>query len=112
MTESTAVIRPGRRGVRHALDAHLHLAARPQAADLLLRHREVHVQRVERLQRHDRCAAGQVLAEVHLPDAQDTGERRADQLPLDRGPDLADPRLGLLVLGAGAIELGLGEDPL
>ena len=94
------------------LDAHLHLGAGTEPADLLLRHREVHVQRVERLQRHDGRAAGEVLAEVHLPDAENSREGSPDHLPLDRGPDLADARLGLLVLGAHPVELGLRDDAL
>ena len=66
-------------------DAHL--------AGVLLRHAEVHVDRIQRLQRHERVAAGQVLTEVDLADAEDAGERRADRLPLDRGADLADSRV-------------------
>ena len=52
----------------------------------------------DRLQRHDRCAAGDVLAEVDLADAEDAGERRADGLALDRGLDLSTFALGRLEL--------------
>ena len=40
------------------------------------------------------------------------GERRADRLALDRGADLADPRLGLPLLGGRAIELGARDHAL
>ena len=80
--------------------------------ELLLRHGEVDVDRVGGLERDDRRAAGQVLPEVDLADPEHARERRADQLALDRGADLADARLGLLVLGAQPVELGLGDDAL
>ena len=67
---------------------------------------------VERLERDDRVAGVEVLPKVHLPEAEDPGEGRADLLAVDAGPDLPHPRLGLLVLGARPVELGLGEDPL
>jgi hypothetical protein len=74
---------------------------------LLLRHREVDVDRVERLQRDYRVAALKILAEVHLPQAQDARERRPDPLALDGRADLADSGFRLLRRGLDLIELRL-----
>ena len=104
-------MRPGEL-LAQALGGDRHRAAHAQARDVLLRHREVHVEGIDGLQRHDGVAGGEVLAEVDLPDAEDAGERRADLLAVDGGADLADPRLGLRVLGAGAVVVGLGHDAL
>ena len=49
----------------------------------LLRHVEVDVDGIERLQLHDRIATRQVLTEVDLSDAENSGERRANRLALD-----------------------------
>ena len=80
--------------------------------DLLLRHREVDVDRVERLERHHGLAGLEVLAEVDLPDPQDPREGRANRLPVDGGADLADLGLRLLVLGDDTVVVGLGDDAL
>jgi hypothetical protein len=51
-----------------ALGRGAHLAPHAQPAHLLLGHREVHEDRVQRLQRHHGIAACEVLPEVDLPD--------------------------------------------
>ena len=107
-----ALIRPGSGPARLTLGRHLDLAPHPNLPELLLGHREGHVEGVERLQRHDRVARVEVLTEVDLPQAEDAAERRADLLAVDRGADLPHPRLRLLVLGARPVELGLGDDAL
>ena len=78
----------------------------------LLRHAEVDVDRIERLQRHQRVAAGRVLTEVDVTDAEHAGERRADRLAVDGGADFADARVRLPLFGRRAIELRLRDDPL
>ncbi len=45
---------------------------------------EVHEDGVERLQRHDGRARGEVLADIHLANAQAAGERRLDDFLLDQ----------------------------
>jgi hypothetical protein len=65
---------------------------------------------MQRLQRDQRVAAGQVLPEVHLANAEDPGERRPDPLPLDGRTDLAHPRFHLSMIGRGAVELGARDD--
>ncbi len=63
----------GRRvGGELRLHAHVH------QIDLVLRHGEVDVHRIERLQRDHRRARRQILAEVDLPNAQHARERRGD----------------------------------
>src|SRR5207249_1242548 len=76
----------------HGVPGH-HLAC------VLLRHAEVHVSRIERLQRNNRVAARQVLTEINLTKAQDSRKRRPDRLPRDGGTDLFNLCLLLLLLG-------------
>ncbi len=63
----------------------------------LLRHVEIDQDRIERLQRDDGRAGGQVLADVDLANAQPPGERRPDDLLLDQ-------RLLRRHLGAGRFQ--------
>ena len=79
-TESTAVMLPGDR-LAVGPPSTVTRTSRPtrSSAHLLLRQREVDVDRVERLQRHDRVARVQVLPEVDLADAEHARERRADR---------------------------------
>ncbi len=67
---------------------------------------------MQRLQRPERIARGQVLAEIDLADAEQSRERRADRLARDRGANLADLRVGLPLFRGGAIELGLRDDAI
>src|SRR6266542_2693902 len=87
-------------------------ASHSHAGDLLLGHGEVHVDRIEGLERHDRGSPGQVLTEVDLSDPQDPGERRPDGLPFDRGADLADLGPALRILRRGLVVVRLGDDSL
>ena len=83
-----------------------------QLRHLLLRDGEVDVDGPDRLQRHHRRPAVEVLAEIHLADPQNAREGRPDRLALDGGADLADLGVGLLVLGVEPVEVGLGLDAL
>ena len=87
-------------------------AADSKVAELLLRHREVHVDRIERLKRHDRIAGLQVLAQVHLTEPENPRERRPDRLAPDRGLCLPRLRDRLLVLGCCLVVLRLRRDAL
>ena len=93
--ESIAVTRPVNSTPGRLVGRDAHAAADAHLAGRLLRHAEVHVDRIQRLQRHQRVAAGQVLTEVDLADAEHAGERRPDRLPLDRRADFADARVRL-----------------
>ena len=64
---------------------------------------------MQRLQRHERIAGGEVLPEVDLANAEKSGKRRADRLPLDGGLDLPDLGVRLLLLGDGPVEFRLGD---
>ena len=65
-TESTAVTRPANAALFGCRQADAHLASDAHLAGILLRHTEIDVDRIELLQRDDRIAAVQVLAEVDL----------------------------------------------
>ena len=52
------------------VDGELDRLADPQLADLLLGHREIDADGIERLQRHQRHARRHVLALLHLADAE------------------------------------------
>src|SRR5258706_2161718 len=69
----------------------------------LLGHADVHINRIERLVGNDRTAGGQVLSQVHLSDAEDTGERRANCLSRNRSPDLRHIWFGGLLLGRSLV---------
>ncbi len=85
----------GRRvGSELRLHAHMH------QIDLVLRHGEVDVHRIERLQRDHRRARRQILAEVDLPNAQHARERRGDS-------GLRQHRLLCVDLLGQRLELGL-----
>ena len=64
------------------------------------------------MERHQRVAARQVLAQVDLSDPQDSRERGTDGLPVDRGTDFSYPCLRLPLVGGGAIELRARDDAL
>src|SRR6266508_190930 len=102
----------GQISARHALEGHAHAAPDARLADLLLGHGEVHIDRLQGLQGYDGIATLEVLAEVHLPDAQEAREGRPDLLPVDGGADLAHPGLRLLVLRRGTVVIRLGRDAL
>src|SRR6266536_1466991 len=100
------------RGASGAPGSDAHSASHSHAGDLLLGHGEVHVDRIEGLERHDRGSPGQVLTEVDLANPQDPGERRPDGLPFDRGADLADLGSALRVFRRGLVIVRLGNDSL
>lgn len=93
-------------GAGHIVCRDVHGAADLQLTSGLLRNAEVHVDRIERLERDQRIAAGQVLSQVDVTNAQNPGEGRADRLALNHRPDFPDLRIGLPILGGRAIELG------
>ncbi len=83
-----------------------------ESRHLLLRHGEIDVNGPDGLQRHDRRAGLQVLAEVDLPDPQHTREGSSDRLALDRRPNLTGLRHGLLLLGGQPVQVRLGLNSL
>ena len=87
-------------------------AALRHRRELLLRDGEVDERGADRLERHDRRAAGHVLAEVHRADAEDAGEGGVDRLALDRRLDLVDVRVGGLELGHRLVVVLLRDDAL
>ena len=101
---------PGELDARHVTGRDPDAVTDAYLRDVLLRHTEVHVDRIQRLQRNERIAGGQVLPEVDLADAEKSGKRGADRLPLDRGVDLADLSVRLFLFGYGPVELRLRND--
>src|ERR1700722_5102098 len=55
----------------------------------LLRHAEVHINRIQRLQRDDGLTGSEVLSEIDLANAQNTGERSVNRFSRDCGTNLA-----------------------
>src|SRR5205823_13665815 len=104
--------RTGKFDAAETLDTDSNAASGAQLRDGLLRHAEVDVDGIQSLQRHQRVAAGQVLSEVDVADAEDARERRLDCLSIDRGADLADARVALSKIRLRTIELGLRDDVL
>ena len=49
----------------------------------LLRNPEIYIDRIDRLQRHNRLSCGKVLAQVDLANTQNAGEGRSDCFSLD-----------------------------
>ena len=94
---------------RDAVREHAHFRSELQRLNFLLWHGEVHVHGIHGLKRDHRRAALQILTEVHLADAERSGERSPDLLALDRGPDLPGPSLGLLRLGGEPVILRLRD---
>ena len=76
---------------------------------LALGQREIGVDRVERLQRHDRRARAQVLAEIDAPDAEAAVERCADALLVEQRLLRGDLGLRVIECGTGLVEIGLGD---
>ncbi len=66
-----------------------------QPEQLLLRHREVDIERVERSQRRQCIAGVDILPEIDPADADLAGERSADDALRDLGVELIDRGLGL-----------------
>src|SRR5439155_25426671 len=75
-------------------------------AEVLLRHAEIHIGRIERLQRSNWIAARQILAEINLTEAEDSRKRCPDRLPCDGGPDLLNLCFRLRLLGHCLLLLG------
>ena len=98
---------------RRRVGRHAHLHRALDLGELLLGDVEVHVDRVERMERDDRVAVVHVLAQVHRADAEPAGERRADRLLGDRRPRMASTSPhGLLGRGLAAVEIRLGDHAL
>ena len=57
---------------------HTHFRADLQLRDVLLRHGEVHVDRIQGLERDHGIAGRQVLTQIDLTDAEHAGKGRAD----------------------------------
>ena len=80
-----------------------------ELVDRLLRHEEIDVDRIERLQRHDRGAGGEILAEIDRANAEMPGERRAQGFLVEDRLLLGDLRLGVLQIGRIGIERRLAD---
>ena len=93
-----------------ARDPHRKPGAQP--GQLLLGEGEVDVDRIEGLQRHDRVALPEGLAEIHLPDAQAAAEGRADRLLGDGGAQGLHLGHRLPMAGDGGVIVRLGDDLL
>src|SRR5690606_27427525 len=78
-----------------------------ERAEPLLRQRELDVDGIERLQRDDRRALREEIADADAPDADLARERRPHDLLRYRGPDAVDSCRRLLPLGLGAVEVRL-----
>ena len=72
---------------------------------VLLRHAEVHIDRVKGLQRYHRITRRQVLTEVDLTDTQDSRKRCPDRFPRNRGTDFPNLCLRLPLLCGCAVVL-------
>ncbi len=83
-----------------------------QVPKLLLRQREFDVHRVERLQRHDRRALVEKLADADAPDTEPAGERSAHRLFCNHGADVVHLGVRLLQGRLRGLEIGLGDCPL
>ncbi len=70
---------------------------------------EVDIQAADVLQGGDHRAAGQVVAHVHLANADGAAERRDNMLLRQRGLELVDRGFVLLQLRGQAVELALGN---
>src|SRR5581483_7956405 len=79
---------------------------------LLLRNTKIHVNGIERLQGNDRCTGSQVLSQIHLADAEQSGEGRANGLAFDRRTKLSDVGLGLTLVRTGFVVIRAGDDTL
>src|SRR5437764_218317 len=78
----------------------------------LLRHTKVHINRIERLQRHDRATTGEILSEISLTNAQDSREGSANRLALDRRANLGHVRFRLTFVGTGPVVVHPGDDAI
>ena len=76
---------------------------------VLLRYSEIHINRIERLQRHDRITRCQILTKIDLSDSQDSGKRRTNHLALDGRLGLGNVSFRLLLLGYRRVEIGAGD---
>ena len=70
ITESSAVIRAGKRHPRQVAIRHAQNAAGSHLGMSLLRHSEIYINRTQRLQRDDRLARRQVLTQADLANAE------------------------------------------
>src|SRR5882724_3171143 len=80
-------------------------------AEVFLWEREIHIDRIRRLERHNGCADIQVLAEVHLPDADHSIERGRNGLAGDVRSRIINgcSRLAKLAFGGIVIRLRDGS---
>jgi hypothetical protein len=76
----------------------------------LLRNAKVHVHRIQRLERHNRIARREVLAEIDLAKAKDARKRRSNRLSLDGRANLSDPGLRLLLPGDRCVVIRARDD--
>ncbi len=90
------------------VDLHRDLLAEPDLIDRLLRHEEIDIDRIERLQRHDRRAGAEILPKIDGANAEMAGKRSAQDLLVDDGLLLRHLRLGILQIGGVGIQAAPG----
>ncbi|MNZ75634.1 hypothetical protein D3C78_941140 [compost metagenome] len=93
------------------IGGHVHGNGLPglQQGEVLLRQEEVHQQGGQVLQGGDRGARRDVVADVHLADADGAAEGRVEAFLRQRCLELGDDGGGALVLGGETVELALGD---
>src|SRR2546426_6017580 len=78
-------------------------------ARVLLRHAEIHINRIQRLQRNNCVTSRKVLPQVDLADAKDPRKRRPNRLSRDCGLDLSDLCLRLFLLSRRPVVVRSGN---
>ena len=76
---------------------------------VLLGYSEIHINRIERLQRHDRITRRQILTKIDLSNSQHSGKRRTNHLALNGRLGLGNISFRLLLLGYRRVEVRAGD---
>ena len=95
---------------RNIFRRHVQIAADSHLPGRLLGYAEIHINRIQRLQRSDSTARGKILPQVHLADAEGARKRSSNHFALNRGPDLSHIRFGSFLLSGRLIELQARND--
>ncbi len=92
---------------RIGVDPYLDILAKPEAGEILLGQWEVGIDLIERLERHERHAGRDILADIDLADAEAAGEGSDDPLLIDHRPGLVDAGGSLVAAGGCGVQRGL-----
>ncbi|MNH21015.1 hypothetical protein D3C79_808060 [compost metagenome] len=90
-------------------DTDQHPLAQAQLGDRLFGDEEIDVEAAQVLQGGDYCTAGQVVADIHLANADGAAERCADAFFRQGGFELINYRPAALVLGSEAVVFAAGN---